>query len=1004
MKTATFKIKILPVQTTAVVVGYTTQDDTAVAGVDYIAKNGTFTILPNEEFALVDVLVVNPVSQPKNKQFKLLLTEVNGNAILPNPPFGICIIRTDDVPQDAGTLILDGLIANAWHDEIGRGGYFHQNSGTSEGQSIGIEGSFLSFEVLDGGTAEEQTAADWYRQNAKEMLDALGNGGQDAPCLRIPVPTNPNQITLLHWLFASKGPIPSQAINYTFAATKQGTKLVIPETVPAGPNGEAHKGAPLVFRIWRIYPATSTLLFTSPYSPAYDNEHPTGDTSIVIDEYQVDGGVSSKWTYNPSTKTVDLPLPSGAPNVSNWLVVYGYNEAGVIPKGAAQEAYPCWTTIPEGFSACAPDTFRWFDVALELATLHDDRAGMAEKWEDLRLASRKTAVRGQTLSDLREVIKPLPKFDVIPINSEPSGFYCYSDHPNAALPTPEQIAAGAGSEWSGFNFWSRIGGTDTRADPDVFYWSPEVMFYPDGWRDDIYNGSIQCTVPAVSGANANTVYQTQLGRGFNDEWRGSAPYQQPDQFLFLAMEINKKPAAGEHFYIYVSSTKYYDGETRYYADIGGWEEFQVGPSTDGGPRYFMIPRAEFKRKDSDNAVLPVGTRFENFGISAEFKGSVAYTFKIVALRIIGGPSEQWVFDNMQKAVKGGDMPFFPGAIPFATNAYMERQQFVGWNGNPFHGYQLADLWWFCASEAAELHANTTVNDLAIPNASGALTYPILAKTSDNVDKPKHALLMEQQLMFLKQAQDKYVADGGPDGPFAHTFVLNTAARMSIGNPTPHTWVYTNDDPNTRWCGYTARVIDSLGKIVFLTKSDPGFKTVRELAQSIALRFLVRLNVLWPDLNGKEIVNNEVTVRVYGSPTDYPDPAVSPPVTLYEEPHVVALFLRGCIWLKASGLLTAAQLVTVNAIGKRCLDYLELRWTDTPGSIMRYSWANFDPVTNAPQYYGFWAFEILSTLCYMIKNPSGAPEGADLDRAREWVRLHQNWLALNVRHSDDTPTP
>lgn len=1005
MKTATFKIKILPVQTTAVTVSYTTQDDTAIAGVDYIAKNGSFIILPNAEFALVDVLIVNPVSTPKNKQFKLLLTEVNGNAVLPTPPFGICIIRTDgDLPQDAGTLILDGLIANAWHEEIGRGGYFHQNSGTSEGQSIGIEGSLLSYEILNGGTPEDQAAADWYLNNGKEMLDALGDGGPDSPCLRIPVPDNPNQITLLHWLFAAKGPIPSQGINYTFAATKQGNNLVIPDTVPAGPNGEAHKGASKIFRIWQIYPATSTLLFTSPYSPSYDNDQPTGDTSIVIDAYQVDKGISEKWTYDSAAKTITIPLPSGTPNITNWNVVYGYNEAGTIPKGAAQEAFPCWTMIPEGFSACAPDTFRWFDSALELAAQHDDRAGMSEKWEKLRLATRKTAVRGQALSDLREVIKPLPKFDVIPINSEPSGFFCYSDHPSASLPTPEEIAAGAGSEWSGFNFWSRIGGVGTGAEPDVFYWTPEIMFYPDGWTGDIYNGSIQCTVPAVSGTGANTVYQVQLGRGFNDEWRASAPYQQPDQFLFVAMETNRKPTTGEHFYLYMSSTKYYDGETRYYADIGGWENFQVGPSTDGGPRYYLIPRTEFKRKDSDNAVLPVGTRFENFGISAEFKGSSAYSFKLVAMRIVGGSSTQWVLDNIQKSVRGAPMPFFPGAIPFATNAYMERQQFVGWNGNPFHGYQLADLWWFCGAEAGQVHGNLTVGDLPIPNSTGGLTYPILAKTSENVNKPKHALLMEQQVLFLKHAQDKYAADGGVDGPFAHTFVLNTAARMSIGNPTPHTWVYTNDDPNTRWCGYTARVIDSLGKIVFLSKSDPGFKTVRDLARDIAIRFLVRLNLLWPDLNGKEIDNNGVPLRIYGAPTDYPDPSVGPPVTLYEEPHAPSLILRGCVWLKASGLLNTSQLATVNAIGKRCLDYLELRWTDTPGSIMRYSWANFDPVTNAPQYYGFWAFEILSTLCYMIKNPSGAPEGADLDRAREWVRLHQNWLALNVRHSDNTPTP
>lgn len=1002
MKPATFKIVIFPVQSASVVVTYTTEDDTAIAGIDYVAKAGTFTLAPEQEFAEVIVQCTNPVSGTVNKQFKLVLTSVDGNAILPVPPFGICILRTGDTPHDAGIITLDGLISNAWQQELGRGGYFHQNSGTSEGQAIGIEGSFLSYEVLNGGTPEEQESADWYRQNGKEMLDALGNGTSDSPSLRLPVSSDPNQITLLHWLFASKGDIPSQAINYTFKATKAGNKLVIPASVPVGPNGEAHNGAVDLFRVWRIYPQTSTLLYTSPYSPSYDNLQPTGDSAVVIDAFQVDNDSSVNWTRVGDT--VEITIPTSAPSaITEWYVVYGYNNAGLIPRGTAQEAYPCWTAIPEGYSACAPDTFRWFDSALELAIAHDERSGMATKWTNLRNASRKTAVRGQSLTDLREVLKPLPRFPAIATGSnEPTGMFCYSDHPAATVPSAEQIAQGANIDWKGFNFWSRVGGDTGNVPPGVFYWSPEVMFYPTGWTGDIFNGALMGTVPATGDA---TVYQTQIGRGFNDEWRAAAPYQVADQFLFVALECNHKPTVGEHFYVYMSSTKYYDGETRYYADIGQYADFQPGPSTDGGPRYFLIPRTEFKRKDSDNAVLPIGTRFENFGVSAEMKGTSAYEFKIVAMRLVSGATPEWVNSNFQKAVRGGDMPFFPGAIPFATNAYMEKQQFVGFNGSPFHGYQLADFWWFCGAEAGQVHGNLSVTDLAIPNSAGALTYPISATTTGGVAKPKHALLMEQQLIFLQQAQDIYAAHGGPDGFFAHTFVLNTAAKATIGNPTPHTWVYTNDDPNTRWTGYTARVVDTLGRVAFLTKDDTGFLDARTLAITMGIRFLTRLNIIWPDLNGKDVVMDDSSIqKVYGAPTEYPDPRISPPITTYEEPHAVALILRGCVWFKASGKLTGGQLAIVEAVGKRCFDYLELRWTDIPGDIMQFTWANKNSVTGANEYFGFWIFEILSTLAYMIKHPTGAPTGVDLVRAREFITLHKKWLVNNVRYSASMPTP
>lgn len=956
-RTATFTITLSRAAPQRTSIAYRTVDMSAASPSDYIASEGVIIFEAGEISKDIQVEVRDAIAGAAAERF--LVTIYNPKGLHIDKMDGVCDIPAGQAGADAnGPLILNGLITNAYHNELGRGGYFHHNSGTSEGQSIGIEGSLLAYQALKDGSAQEKEAAKWYRANGLSMLDALGNDSRTGPMLRQPVSSNVQTITLLHWLFAARGDIPSQGVKYAYTATKQGNKLTI-------------QNAKDVFRVWQIYPSSSYLLYTSPYSPSYDNTSPNGDTSIMLtdDDWQIVGN------------NVEITIPAGAPSgVTQWNIVYGYNNAGTIKQGQAQEAYPCWTLIDPGYSACAPDTFRWFEYAMSLAIDSDNRTGKAARWQNLRNAMRRTAVRGQDISDLREIIKPLPQFDVIPIKGEPSGMFCYSDHPSAKPPSSAQIAAGANAQWIGYNFWKRVGGSGGSVAPGQFTWTPSNMMdtSPAG---DFFNGAIEANVPATS-----SVKQVQIGRGMNDQWRQSTAYQEADQFVFVALRLSRRPnfAAGERCYVYMSTTKYYSAANRYYADIGQSADLAIGDVNK--PGYVLIPRSAFTRKDGDNAVLPAGTKFENFGISLEMQG--AYSLRIVAMRLVSGPSAQWVRDNLQKAVSGSAMPFFPGAMPFAINADTTKQQFVGWNGSPFHGYQLPDFWYFLQNDASLVMPDLTAADLPIPNAStGAIQYPITSTTSQGTIKPSAALLCEQQVLFLKHAQDKWEADGGGSGIFAHTFVMNTPARMSIGNPTPHTWVYTNDDPNTRWVGYQVRVVDSLSRLVYLSRSAAGYADVNALSLTMAMKFIERLNILWPNLNGQLVSG----VRIYGMPTDFDDPAKGAPQTLYEEPHSAALVLRACLWLKLSGKLNTNQLATVQTVAKRCWDYLEMRYRNTPLDTMRYTWAN-----DNENWYGFWHFEIVATIAYLLRNPSGIPSGIDTELLRLRLVETQTWLENNVR--------
>ncbi|MBK3745448.1 hypothetical protein G3A39_40500 [Paraburkholderia aspalathi] len=896
---AEYTIKLTRPAQEQVSVAWVTRDGTAKAGIDYRSASGVVVFKPGQTHQKIQIDILERSTQLA-RSFDVLLTGASNAEILDDS--GTCLIKPKGV---IGPLIKNGLVTNAFHNVEGRGGYFHEYSGTSEGQTVAIEAAFLAYVALKDA---DQVTAEWYRTLGVSLLDSIGDGSRVGPMLRQPFPTSSDTLTLLHWLFAARGDVPTQSIAYSYEATVSNGKLVIEDED--------------VYRVWMIYPSTSNLLFDNPYSPAYDAANPSGETQVLISE--------NNW--GAEAKRAVITVPGG--QTGAWKIVYGYGNAGILAQGQAFEAYPSWTKLPDGYAACAPDTFRWFDLAVNLAIQHDPRASKIAQWTLFRDALRRTAVRGQAISDLREVFKRVPGVPALPAKGEPSGMFCYSNHP-AATPPP----AGMNQAWSGYNFWSRE--TD---------------------------GSILATVP-----DADAAYQVQFGRGFNDEWRIATDYQDEDQFLWVSLSANNVMAGG-HVFAYLSSTKFYDGDTRWYADLTtlpAWASvatsFAAGNVVD-----LYVPRTAFVRKDTDSEVLPAGTRLENFGLSIEFDG--AYKVRMRDMRLVSA--------NTESAKRGSKMPYFPGSMPFAINADTITQQFVGWNGSPFHGYQLPDLWLNLEAEADIVHPGLQAADLSVAETeTGALFFPIVPTVNGGF-KPKAALLMEQQLLFLKHAQDKWLSDSGASGPFAHTFVLNTAARMSIGNPRPHTWVYTNDDPNTRWAGYQARVAESLAKSAWLGRYKPGFQTCRDMSGEMALVWINWLNNYWPNLAGT-LVDGK---RIYGPPSDFPDPALSPVLTLAEDPHCAAIILRACLWLKQYKPSTAAL---CDAVMGRCWGYLELMWVQS--GPMQYTWS---PEPETGLWFGFWHFEIIATLSVLLVEP-GRPASIPVSIVKERLALTYTWLKTNM---------
>lgn len=736
------------------------------------------------------------------------------------------------------------------------------------------------------------------------MMDSSLGNPSFGPILRQPVPSNPDTLTLLHWLFAAKGDIPLPVVLLDYQASAAGGQLVIP---PGAGGGS-------VQRVWQVYPADKTLLYPSPYSPVIGG----GGIQVEEDDWE---------TVNGRTIIKSAGITDG-----RWKVVYSHSDGKeVVKRGDGYEAYPTWIKIAAGYAACAPDTFRWFDLTALRAIELDTRAGKAEQWTRLRDALRRTCVRGQDITDLRDVLVSLKGMGVFDLD----GMFCFSDHPSA-LPPPRPLD----QSWTGYNFWNR----------------------------DAANADIVGVVP---GAGDGT-YAVQIGRGMEDSWRAATSYQEPDQFLYV--EVGAKLEADGSLpegtaTIFVSATRDYDASSRWVAEV----DLSTGNAVEsvGGVaiRGHLIPRSSLLRIDGGGE-LPSGQQLLNFGMEFRLKGR--YHVRLRKLRLLSGPTAEWVEENVDTAKRGSRLPYSPGATPFALNADTITGNFVGYNGNPFHGYQLPDLWLNLESEATLIHPGLGPLDLPIPDATGALTYPITPNNANGTPKTTNLLLAEQQVMFLRDAQAKYAADRGMSGPFAHTYVLNTPARFNIGSPTPHTWVYTGDDPNTQWAGYQVRPVESLCRLVMLTKDMPEAQDVRALASTIATTWLNWLASYWTDLDG---------MPWRGMPTDFPGD--SPPEANYEEPHIVSIVLRALLWLRIDGDDDPVR----EALAKRCWEYLESMWI-TEGRMAN-TWS---PVPDQRLWYGFWHGEIVETMAVIVKDAKNhLPTGISRDIALDRLTKTYNWI-------------
>ena len=69
----------------------------------------------------------------------------------------------------------------------------------------------------------------------------------------------------------------------------------------------------------------------------------------------------------------------------------------------------------------------------------------------------------------------------------------------------------------------------------------------------------------------------------------------------------------------------------------------------------------------------------------------------------------------------------------------------------------------------------------------------------------------------------------------------------------------------------------------------------------------------------------------------------------------------------------------------------MHYRNTASDKMRYTWANDNET-----WFGFWHFEIVATIAYLLKKQAGIPDGIDPILMRKRMVETVTWLNNNVR--------
>jgi hypothetical protein len=254
----------------------------------------------------------------------------------------------------------DGFVVNAYHDVLGRQGYFPAEAGTSEGQFLMIRGALLAREVLTGDARQ-----DW-EDIAFSCVPAIDGIYTQPP------PASPGPLYTPHWLFIAKAPVEGQSHKLNqLTEFNLGTDKYIGRLSPNYPE----YGDRILSVTGGYSDVASYVSWFNPFAgiigsdygePELVFQEPDGSTVVVFDISQI--------------------RDQGLQAFVNLKVIYNFGELLNVSQNI--EAWPHWRGLDDGEISCAVDVIPWALESFKLLKAAD--TGNAAKWQqaiDAQVAS-----------------------------------------------------------------------------------------------------------------------------------------------------------------------------------------------------------------------------------------------------------------------------------------------------------------------------------------------------------------------------------------------------------------------------------------------------------------------------------------------------------------------------------------------------------------------------------------------------------------------------------------
>ncbi|WP_304428070.1 hypothetical protein [uncultured Clostridium sp.] len=813
------------------------------------------------------------------------------------------------------TINPEYLVKAHFHEEVGRGGYFAPESGTSEAQFLAIRGALDMYGITKN--------LKWLNLAEELMASALKYLYKGVP---IPDVVDEDNLWLPHWLYNACEPFVAEKY-YLYHKAKF-------------TNGKATIYSDYEMReVYTVRSLDAQLEWENPYS------------KIIGKEYLI-----KNYTMKDNSATITLTENY----TGEAYVVYADLGGEIIEHNELYEAWAIWRKLEQGETACAVDSLWWAYDCFKLLSEYTGKP----------LYKKATQFTKDTIVEIMKVAN-MNDWHVIDFRNDDCfsgsiGLYSWQNrYPEATFTRDKStgvavidIPKGEGQVQYG------KGGIGLKLKSNN---SVEVKLSSN------VDTKISAFIAPVAGATMEQRYTAHIKlKGDNVARKYNLTHEDFVQTNNLLWDLFFLPAySSEEIYksdnSKVTLTLTEDSKGREWRKVNfiiGKEVNWGGYEHDGWSQYHPIMD---KKTFDHNSIPPFNLKLSSGAVNLRLTDSKGYywevavpvkssfttfqpaksSFKLSSYQEVSGtpssitfPIKEYVFDAKKNSVMElkcigniKEIPVDTDINDFVLNMEEEKaQKIVVYYTRPLplEGYDYTPY-------VAPFTVNTVNNRMDTWRGTPYTGYQcpwIWQEIGDSKG-------VETVLDFLETAQNEYKKSTGVEGFFMPLFIWDRWDSREYGEPNTFTW--NGPDPNTHWGGFQYRGIETVARTYF---NDP--KNTK--AKDITYKFIKAVNKLWNE-QGSYPTNFEDGKKPYHS---------------YREPHMVGLFLRTLIFYYQTTSSTSEQLVCKHLISKCIQELWDLFNPMKDSMVWNDDFINGTWSTSDKEWYMFWGGEILSALALLMK--------------------------------------